>query len=84
MGDLTGQKYCIFFEYATFVRIYLRIWKIFATFTRFFLQSKRKMIKHDGMIALKEDGTACVSCKRVGGVGNYGSTGHWFYSSIQA
>ena len=72
MGDLTGQKYCIFFEYATFERIYLRIWKIFATFARF-LQSKRKMIKHDGIIiALNEDGTAlvrivqtsaCAACK---------------------
>ena len=52
--------------------IYLRIWKIFATFARF-LQSKRKMIKHDGIIiALNGDGTArvrivqtsaCAACK---------------------
>ena len=72
MGNLTGQKYCIFLEHASFVRISLRIWKIFATFARF-LQSKRKMIKHDGIIiALNEDGTAlvrivqtsaCAACK---------------------
>ena len=72
MSNLTAQKYCIFLEYTSFVRIYLRIWKIFATFARF-LQSKRKMIKHDGIIiALNEDGTAlvrivqtsaCAACK---------------------
>ena len=26
MGDLTGQKYCIFLEYASFVRISLHIY----------------------------------------------------------
>ena len=50
----------------------MRICKIFATFARF-LQSKRKMIKHDGIIiALNEGGTAlvrivqtsaCAACK---------------------
>ena len=72
MGNLTGQKYCIFLEYATFERISLHMYEKITTFARF-LQSKRKMIKHDGIIiALNEDGTAlvrivqtsaCAACK---------------------
>ena len=72
MGDLTGQKYCIFLEYATFERISLHMYEKITTFARF-LQSKRKMIKHDGIIiGLNGDGTAlvrivqtsaCAACK---------------------
>ena len=72
MDNLTGQKYCNFFEYASFVPISLHISEKITTFARF-LQSKRKMIKHDGIIiALNEDGTAlvrivqtsaCAACK---------------------
>ena len=72
MDNLTGQKYCIFLEYATFERISLHMCEKIITFARF-LQSKRKMIKHDGIIiALNEDGTAlvrivqtsaCAACK---------------------
>ena len=72
MGNLTRQKYCIFLEYATFERISLHMYEKITTFARF-LQSKRKMIKHDGIIiALNEDGTAlvrivqtsaCAACK---------------------
>ena len=40
MGDLTGQKYDIFLEYASFVRICLRMYEKITTFARFFAKQK--------------------------------------------
>ena len=40
MGDLTGQKYCIFLEYATFERISLHMYEKITTFARFFAKQK--------------------------------------------